>query len=345
MQHCEDRNFLHPTQFGSRRHHRAIDLPFIEEMEFEVCRASGRSLAKFDNDAKSCYDRMIPSLVMLACRSCGLHSTVARLAGFALACMTYNVKIGTHVGSVTYKHSRDHAIFGVGQGAGNSPFLWAIISSFLFFLYDSRCKGATFVAPLHPIQLDLNITGFVDDSNAHTNNFTINPHHDDKCLLETLQQSAKLWNLILWTSGGSLAPSKCSYTLISYAFHKNGTPVLHNKRQLIQDVPITLKCLDTGEDVPIRCLSPYSSRLTLGCWKDPSGNEIAQISALKEKCDKYANVVLRSSLTNHEAWVFYTAIFLPSITYPLPVCHISRKALDKLQRQAFWAITSKCGFN
>ena len=48
--------------------------------------------ARFDNDASSCYDRIIVALGMLTAQRCGMPETAVRLHASALQFMRYRVK-------------------------------------------------------------------------------------------------------------------------------------------------------------------------------------------------------------------------------------------------------------
>jgi hypothetical protein len=63
---------LNDGQFGSRPRRNAVDPVFIEEMQFEISRASRKILVQTNYDAMSCYDRIIPNLAMLVSRKYGV---------------------------------------------------------------------------------------------------------------------------------------------------------------------------------------------------------------------------------------------------------------------------------
>ena len=44
----------------------------------------------------------------------------------------------------SYTHTPEHPLYGIGQGAGNSLAVWALLSSTMFSLYSSHAHG---VAP------------------------------------------------------------------------------------------------------------------------------------------------------------------------------------------------------
>jgi hypothetical protein len=67
MYHAEKHNILHPGQYGSRKGKMAISAVLLKRLSYDIVRQARMDACMFDNDATACYDRMIPSLVMLKC--------------------------------------------------------------------------------------------------------------------------------------------------------------------------------------------------------------------------------------------------------------------------------------
>ena len=53
---------LNEGQYGSRPRRNAIDPVMIEELQFEISRATSKTVIQTNYDAASCYDRIIPNL-------------------------------------------------------------------------------------------------------------------------------------------------------------------------------------------------------------------------------------------------------------------------------------------
>ena len=77
MQSAEDQHLLNEGYYESRPHHNANDPVFIEEMQIKIYRASRQPLVTFDNDATSCYDRILPNMASIACRKFGSDKNMA----------------------------------------------------------------------------------------------------------------------------------------------------------------------------------------------------------------------------------------------------------------------------
>ena len=115
-------------------------------------------------------------------------------------------KLGTAVGisESEYSHSTQFPLYGSGQGSGNSPALWLLISATLFDLHDKFAHGATYQDPSGETSVQLKMSGFVDDTDASLNDWQ--PQHQIKldALLTVLAHDAQIWNDLLFVSGGKL---------------------------------------------------------------------------------------------------------------------------------------------
>jgi hypothetical protein len=78
MQHAEDFNLLNEGQYGSRTGKRATDPVFIEEMQYEISRATRKPLLLTHYDATACYNRIIPNLGMIVSRKFGVPAEVTQ---------------------------------------------------------------------------------------------------------------------------------------------------------------------------------------------------------------------------------------------------------------------------
>jgi hypothetical protein len=143
MHAAEDESLLNESQYGSRPNRSAHDPVFIEEMQSKICCSSRKSNVKFDNNATSCYDRILPSFASIASRKFGIHKNVAFVMASTLQECKYKLKTLLGISDKLYKHCKIFPIYGTGEGSGNSPAIWCIISSVLFDCHASQAYGAT----------------------------------------------------------------------------------------------------------------------------------------------------------------------------------------------------------
>ena len=69
-----------------------MDPIMLTQLTADLCRILKHNLARFDNDASACYDRIIVALGMLAARRCGMPHNAIKLHAEALQFMQYTVK-------------------------------------------------------------------------------------------------------------------------------------------------------------------------------------------------------------------------------------------------------------
>ncbi|KAG7361856.1 reverse transcriptase RNA-dependent DNA polymerase [Nitzschia inconspicua] len=342
-QHCIDSNLLNPWQFGGLPGRDATTPVFLEELQWEISRASRRSLLRMDFDATSCYDRIIPNIANLAGRSFGQHRALCFLHAKFLEDAQYILKTKLGLSEEAYSHCELHPIFGTGQGSANSPVIWVLISSRLFDAHTTKANGATFLSPDGLIKTQIYMVGFVDDSANCINDFT-NPSQEVENLLHKAQQDAQLWNDLLDSSGGALEVRKCMFHLAHYQFTPRGAPIL----QSFAPDQLTVQVQESGPHgttVPIKYLQPTTSRKTLGCYKCPAGGHKQSLQAITENAIAKATLVAKSALDPKCTMRYYTSVFLPSVTYPLPTCSIPEKQLRKLHNKTAGLFLNRLGYS
>lgn len=160
LRHADARKVINEGQYGGRPGCEAQSLTLLEELKYDLSYLTRRSLIHFDNDASSCYDRIIVSLSSLINRKYGLHRRVAALHANTLQQARFRPKTPTGTSTTCYSHSNTSPIHGTGQGSGNSPCIWLFISSTLFDSHAAQSHGATFTNPSGQSQVQLSMTGY-----------------------------------------------------------------------------------------------------------------------------------------------------------------------------------------
>jgi hypothetical protein len=141
-----------------------------KEMKYLFARLTRTPLGTIDNDAKSCYDRIICNLAMMVSRYYGVPLNYCEMQGNTLKNSIFNIRTGLGDATQTYQHSRDTPIHGTGQGSCASPAIWLLISSFLMDLLEKKANGMR-MYDIGNEEEDLiqYIEGFVDDTSLFTN--------------------------------------------------------------------------------------------------------------------------------------------------------------------------------
>ena len=341
IHHSTTTQVLNSGQFGAVPGRDAIMPTIIEELQYEICRASKRPLAHLDYDATACYDRIILSLASLVSRRFGMHRQVVMVNGQTLLQAKYLLKTTLGVSETLYRHCEAFPIYGSGQGAGNSPALWCIISFVLFDVYKEQAVGAYFQSPDGSESVRVHMVGFVDDTSGSSNDFLqptlLPPAH----YLLQAKQDAQRWNNVLRLSGGALQKSKCSYRFLYYDFTSAGLPVARS----VSDPKIQVRFTPTAPLSSFKALSAYTPHKTLGVHKAPAGEGNGAFQALLQRNTTHSKVIARSPFDRVDVWTYYHAIYLPSISYPMPSLSLKPSQWDELQRQVKKSLLPKCGYN
>ena len=344
-QHAEATDLLNMGQYGSRTGRRATDPVLIEEMQYEISRATRKPLLLTHYDATACYDRIIPNLGMIVSRKFGVPAEVTRMNATTLEQATYLVRTELGLSPTGYNHCEDEPIYGTGQGSSNSPAIWLFISSALMDAYEEWAESAKYSTPTEDCQVNVNMIGFVDDNTGQNNDFFGEPNRANiDAIVDQAMGNAQSWFDLLGASGGSLEYSKCCIHMLDWRFSKTGSPFLGMYDDELQQ-RLAVHNTATGASQRITLLSAYKAHKTLGHYKEPAGSQQEQFRQLKKLSDESTAFLWKCPLTRHEAWTYYFACYLPSIGYTLPCSSLTRNKLEEVQKKALPIMVARCGFN
>ena len=93
----------------------------------------------------------------------------------------------------------------------------------------------------------------------------------------------------------------------------------------------------------IKGLSAYQNHKTLGHYKTPNGSQSAQYKALKKKATAHAAIIQGNHLTARETYIYYSGMYLPSMTYPLANSALAKQQLHLIEKAPLNTIISKVG--
>jgi len=218
LHHADREGLIHAGQYGGRPGCEAQSLTFLEELKYDITYLSRRTIFNFDNDAMSCYDRIIIALASIINRKYGQHRNIVAVHAKTLEDARYKLRTAKGISDLEYSHSSAFPLHGSGQGAGNSPCIWLFISSTLFDLHEQQAYGASFSSPDGTQQVRLTMVGFVDDSTGTCNDYQPMGECSLETLAERMQHDAQLWNDLLFCSGGRLELGKCSFHILHFQF-------------------------------------------------------------------------------------------------------------------------------
>jgi hypothetical protein len=344
LRSADSRDAINHGLFGGRPGCEAQSLTFLEELKYDIAYTSRRTLFNFDNDATSCYDRIIVSLASLINRRFGLHRKITMVHASTLQQARFHLRTQLGYSDKYYSHSIQFPIYGSGQGSGNSPCIWLFISSTLCDVHQTISHGATFTSPDGEDTAKITMVGFVDDSTGTCNDFRPQAQESTADIAKRMQHDAQAWNDLLWCSGGKLELSKCSFHVLEFEFDADGTP---HPILPAPDYDILLQDAETDEAIKIKPKRADEPHKTLGHWKSPA--EPKQRKQLQELLGKAKNtmaLIAISPLTRAGTVQAYNGVYVTTtLKYVLPQCFFTDKQLEQTERKTIQPILARCGYN
>jgi hypothetical protein len=163
-----------------------------EEKKYLYTRLTKTQLATIDNDAKSCYDRIICNLAMMVSQYYGIPNQYCKVQSNTLRNSKYNLRTALGDSVVTYQHSEITPIHGTGQGSCASPAIWLMMSCLLMDIFEKKAHGMKIynIFEDSPILLQY-IEAFVGDASSFTNT-----EFENTCvntILTYLKEDGYLW--------------------------------------------------------------------------------------------------------------------------------------------------------
>jgi hypothetical protein len=70
-----------------------------------------------------------------------------------------------------------------------------------------------------------------------------------------------------------------------------------------------------------------------------------QMQVLTQKNNNFTSLIKTNFLSRAEAWVMYTSVYLPSMTFPFPNIVLTEAMGSKLDQKFMPALVPRCGYN
>ena len=354
VRHAEKHGCLGKSNHGSRSGRQTTDAQLEKLLLYDITRLTRTSLVTVDNDAKSCYDRIIKPLSMTACMAVGLPGNAATMHNNTHHRMEHRIK--TRHGLLRpYSGTDVNPHEGTGQGSGASPAIWLIYMVTLLNAFARYSSGMTVSSPF---QKDLTVfilaVFFVDDGMPGVNDASDTNARSLADLLTSAQNVSQSWERLLYVSGGALELTKC-FTYVMYWDLSNGS----HRLLLPDEIPgcSTLEgerftgpiSLTYGDKSPTRHLidtvSPWCGRRTLGVRIAPAGCWTDELVYRKTQARELALLIAGSATTTGTARLGYHMMVCPKIEFPLTVTQFTQAECDSISASTIRACLSKMGYN
>jgi hypothetical protein len=339
-------NELGDEQWGSRKGRMATDVLVQKHMTYSIAAMTHTDMITFDNDAKSCYDRIVLLPAMLRSRQLGMPPEPCKLLVKFLEQAQYHVKTRLGVSENWYSSTESQPLHGCGQGSRLAPALWCMVSTLALQCLSSRVDGVRLVDPRRQFQTRRCSDGYVDDVTCWLNealtSSLINPMPIEE-LVGRMRETAQWWEQLLWSTGGRLELPKCFYYILHWKFDTEGRASLATRNEM--GLELEIRSSQDGSMNHIRQEDCQESHRTLGIQENPAGIYKAEETRLRQKGLVLARQIQAQALTRADAHVLYRSMYLPMMTYGLEVCPRSRKALEAAQSAPISELLSRMGYN
>eukprot|EP00957_Ditylum_brightwellii_P096934 7381881-Ditylum_brightwellii.AAC.1 len=147
MKHTEDHKYLADEQHRGRSRQASIDVVALKQFTAETQHYQRCNSGMTDCNAKACYNRITPELLLLLYYKAGYPKEVVELMYKALTMLEYAM---TRAMGILKKKSTSNLnilLFGIGQGATDIPPEWALHMNMITTLYSEKTKGSTMRNP------------------------------------------------------------------------------------------------------------------------------------------------------------------------------------------------------
>jgi hypothetical protein len=154
---------------------------------------------------------------------------------------------------------------GIGQGNGAGPAIWAVLSTPLLNLLQSRGFGCEFISPLSKSEINFVGYAFVDDTDLIESKIN---ESRAQVATDQLQQAVDTWEGGLKATCGALVPEKTFWYLIDFKWISGSWFY-----QSIDDHPGSIFINDIqGKRKELRRCEVWDAQETLGVCLAPDGN-------------------------------------------------------------------------
>jgi hypothetical protein len=340
MRAGEDSQAFNEGQGGSRPGRRTQELLLTKHLHYAILRLSRQNGSSFDNDAKSCFDRIVMPVASLAAQQLGMPTKACEVFLSTLSKIKYHVKTAYGISERSYSSNDKRTIHGPGQGGRGSPAIWVAISSLIMHCLQGKTNGFTITNPYDKSDKFTHwMTGFVDDVTHWCSH--CDSQYEEQAVRD-LQETAQWWERLLHATGGKLELSKCFFYIIQWEFDVEGVPKMKSPEDFNSQVMLFSSENEEGVIIPQKPCS--ESHKTLGVMECPEGCNSDEYNRLANKSNALVQRVLTKKLTKYESKLYYSTTYIPSITYGSAIGSFTIKEWYKIESPAVQHLISSMGF-
>ena len=322
---AEKQNLITDEQYSGRKGRRAQSIVLNKLMYYSITFQKREEAAFMDDDAKACYDRIIPSLASVEVQKWGVSKKAASLTRKIVESQKFKVKTAHGISDQHYQYTENQPTYGVGQGLGWSGAIWMVTSDTICNILRDECAGMQYVSPDRTIIVTKNGDLFVHDTALGVTKGRV---RNGNSVLKQLELDEQKHALLLFAEGHRLALQKCCFYLSTYI--RDG---IKHRHKLIHEEPGELR-LREGFNLElkhVKRLQPYEAHRTLGNYVAINGRQTRQFKFLQKIVQKWVIRVKTSSLSKANRLLAYHGYLVPALAYRLATSNLSFRQCKKLQ--------------
>jgi hypothetical protein len=341
VHHALSHNALTPLNFGGRPGCRVHSALLLKTLSYDYIRYTRFNAIIFNNDAKACFDRIIPSISLMITEQLGMPPTVATSMLAIIKGIKFHIQTTHGISPGIFKSALAALILGVLQGSGAAPCIWLSICCVLLHVLSPHTTEFQATCPQNYQTSKHPGEAFVDDTDLWLT--STNPS-SSPILIPSMQKVAQLWERLLFASGGALAIQKCFYYLIDWHWDHIRFPVLSSN--LASPGPqLVMTSGRSTSSTSIPRVESSKGMQTLGVRLSPDGSFTDEFTHRQKQALKWVCNINTAPLTREETYTAYCTMWCPSFDFPLPVTSFTKKQCNTLQRIFTGPFLAKMGIS
>ena len=286
-----------------------------------------------DNDALSCYDRIIDDVAGIAAMRLGLSRQAARYMKKVLTNMKHKILVGGRPSELEFTSSLQKRLHGTGQGTGWSPVLWSVVNDVIITLMREHQPGQVFVSPNGNEVAKQAADAYVDDSNLAVNQRGVDVFNEkngtNRSLVTASRESFQGYERYLFISGGKLALQKCKFYWLH--FNRKRTKYKYGRKKRMA---FNIKLGFTRKEVNIKQIDAREEHKILGIWLSPAAVTKKQREEIKKKVTAWCGQMDATRMPGFLKIESYKKRLWAQVSYSLGIAQLTKNELKKLMSPA-----------
>ena len=131
------------NNYGGRNGKTANDAVMLKYLTLSTYQMQRRNFAFSDCDTTDCYDQILPHMLSMIYEKMSLPQQTCHWLIRALVKIQYHMQTMHGIYERVSQSDEQGAIFGIGQGATDTPDGWLLVSTILSKMYDKIATGCT----------------------------------------------------------------------------------------------------------------------------------------------------------------------------------------------------------